>query len=218
MELFGKFVYDIKNGVYKFNVNRVITWRTEYGILRIVGDHMEGKNNEDVRGIEFKNFKLEYFPKNIEQFFPNLKILTINRCLLTTISKHDLTGLKQLRQLNMNGNFIRSLPNNLFENVSEIETVSFNRNRIEFIGPNIFDGLRNLSCVNLKMNPSIDACFKKNGELSLDQLKTIIEENCQPKVIEEFDEFFDCDDIQLFMDSFEIFEYSFAFRDFDISC
>lgn len=217
MELFGKFVIDNKNCVYKFNVNRVINWRVEYGILRIVGDHVEGKSNEDVDAISFSNFKIYQIPKNISQFFPNLKTLTMNSCSVKSISKHDLMGLKHLQQLNLTGNLLTNLPNNLFETTPNLESVSFYSNRIELIGPNIFDSMKHLKYVNLKMNTNIDECCKFNSVTTLDDLKKIIREECQPRLNDEIDDLFDFEDMKLFTDSF-LEEYSFSFKDFDSEC
>lgn len=184
MEIFGNFAFDERSSTYKFNVQRVITWQLDYSIARVVGDHQDDKTNEDVEAIAFSNFNLQQFPQNIGKFFPNLKVLTVNSCNLTSISKYDLMGLKELRQLTLNGNLISHLPNNLFENTQLIEFVSLYGNRVEFIGRNIFDSLKHLKYVNLKMNFTIDACFKDLYGVTLDQLKKIINKNCQPEILD----------------------------------
>jgi Leucine-rich repeat (LRR) protein len=187
--------------------------------LQVIGDHIGSRKNEDVEGISFNNLKIYQIPRNIHRFFSNLKTLTISSCGLKNISKQDFFGLKLLKHLTLNGNLIASLPNNLFENTPVIEAISMYGNKIELIGPNVFDSLKNLKYVNLKMNVNIDVCCKDYNGTSIEQLKTIINENCQPKVLVEISDFFDFEDIKIFDESHEILEdYSFLFEEFDISC
>jgi Leucine-rich repeat (LRR) protein len=188
MEIFGNFYSDKKSCNYKFNVYRIITWKLDVSVVRVIGEHEEGRSNADVESVKFSDFKLSQFPRNIGNYFPNLKVLTINNCTLTTVSKFDLMGLKQLKQLTLNGNSISVLPNNLFENTPALEFVSFYGNRIEFIGRNIFDSLHLLRYANLKMNLAIDVCFKDVCGISLNDLKKIIDEHCQPKLLFQIEE------------------------------
>lgn len=190
MELFGNFLLEEKTGVYKFVVCRVIVYKASpSGILRVVGDHLRDRGSKDVQAISFMGLRLERFPQGIEKFFPNLKILTINGCGLQSISKIDIFHLKHLSQLTLNGNFITSLPGDLFDGTSSVEIVSFYGNRIEFIGAEIFDSLRDLKYVNLKVNTNIDVCFKPTG-ISLEELKKVIKENCQSKRFNIIDHYF----------------------------
>lgn len=190
MEAIGTFEFDSKSCYYKFIATRVISRKVDFSVVRIVGEHLNDNTNEDVEAVSFSNFKLIEFPKNLGYFFPNLKYLSITNCGLTYIYKYDLMGLPHLKHVNLNGNSIKVLPNNLFENNSKLEAVSLYLNRIEFIGRNIFDSLDHLSYINLKMNASIDVCFKNSCGISFNQLRIIIERNCQPKLNCEIDEFF----------------------------
>jgi hypothetical protein len=195
MEIFGNFSFDTRSCNYKFDVYRVTTWKLDGNVVRVIGEHEEGRSNEDVEAVKFSDFKLSQFPRNIGKYFPNLKALTVNNCALINVSKFDLMGLKQLRQLTLNGNSISTLPNNLFENTPALEFVSFYGNRIEFIGRNIFDSLLHLRYVNLKVNLAIDVCFKNVCGISLKELKTIIDEHCQPKLLLRIEELI-ADDIE----------------------
>lgn len=217
MEIFGRFISDKKNGIYKFNVNRVITWSTDYELLRIVGDHVKGKENENVEALSFNKFKINQIPKNIDRFFPNLKKLTINNCAMKNISKNDLSGLIHLKQLTLNGNLLTHLPNNLFENTTAIETVSLHSNRIEFIGPNTFESLKHLKCVNLRMNVNIDACFKPRGGVTFEEMQKIIQDNCQDHLKDLID-YFDFENMLVFSSSFKgLDDYVFSLEDLEIN-
>lgn len=180
MELIGEFV-ELNNKPYKFNVKQVVNWKSYDGIVRTSGDHVQGKTNKDVETITFANLALGRFPKLLNCFFPNLKVVSVNSCGLKSITKDDLKGLTKLTQLILTGNRITSLPDDLFNFTPNVEVVSFYGNRIRFIGDKIFDQLKHLQYANFKLNSNIDACFKEgeNG-VSLHHLKKLIILNCKP--------------------------------------
>lgn len=191
MEIFGEFSFEATKNIYKFNVIRVINWKVDNKVLRIVGDHFEDKSNEDVDEVSFKDINIKRFPRRIDSFFPNLKALTINCCGLKSIKKSDLKGLSRLKQLTFNGNKISSLPDYLFESTPAIETISFYGNRIQFIGLNTLDMLRNLTYANFKMNVNIDVCYKTEGKgVTLQELQKIVSVDCQPKFDGDISNFF----------------------------
>lgn len=192
MELFGSFKFDERSKVYKFMVTRLVNWKTADNIvLRVIGDHLEDYTNDEVEAISFTDMQIDRFPRHIHRFFPNLKVVTMNSCGLRSITKLDLMGLKNLRQLTMNGNNIISLPGNLFDETPKIETLSFYGNKIEFIDSNIFNSLRGLKYANFKMNVSIDACYKSEGNgITLRDLMTIVREKCQPEVYDTIKNYF----------------------------
>lgn len=191
MELFGNFKFEESTKTYKFIVTRIVTWKADDGLVRIVGDHLEDCTNEDVEAISFKDIKMHRFPRQLHRFFPNLRVLTINSCGLKSIAKLDLLGLKNLRQLTMNGNGIISIPGNLFDETPKVETLSFYGNKIEFIDSNIFNTLHDLKYANFKMNVSIDACYKREGNgVSLRELMKIVHEKCQPERYDTIENYF----------------------------
>lgn len=182
MELFGQFKVEEKSNIYKYTVGRIIDWKTDEGVLRTVGEHVEEKENKDVEAVSLSGLRIGCFPLLIGKFFQNLTVLTMNGCGLQRISKDDLDGLKNLQQLTLNGNEISSLPNDLFEGTPKIEIISFYGNKIEFIGAKIFDCIPNCVYANFKMNVNLDDCFKLAGNgITLERLKLIIKEKCQRK-------------------------------------
>lgn len=182
MELFGDYKYEEKQNIYKYNVNRVISWKFDKKVMRVAGEHADDRTNDDVKAISFFDIKIDRFPRGIEAFFPNLKALTINSCGLKHIRKADLKGMTKLKQLTLNGNDISVLPEDLFDESPQINTISFYGNKIKFIGPDIFDSIPNLKYANFKMNANIDVCYKSHGNgISFDSLKTIVKGKHQPQ-------------------------------------
>lgn len=163
MELFGSFNFEEKNQIYKFIVLKVDNLKAGDGILGVVGDHIRDKTNKDVDAVSICNISLNHFPRLIGQFFPNLKILTVNSCGIKRITRFNFTGLANLEQLMMNGNKITTLPDGLFEDTPALEAVSFYGNKVKFIHSNIFNSLSYLKYANFKMNINIDACYKTTG-------------------------------------------------------
>ena len=137
MEFFGYFNFEEKTEIYKFNVIRVVNSKAGDGVLRVVGDHIADWTNKDVDAVLISNIGLNYFPRLIGQFFPNLKTLNVNSCGINRITRFDFTDLPNLEQLMMNGNKITALPDGVFEETPVLEAISFYGNRIEFIDPEV---------------------------------------------------------------------------------
>lgn len=192
MELFVTYKYEERSNVYKCNVTRVIKWKFGKGVLRVAGDHFEGKTNDDVEEVLFRDLKLENFPRLLNYFFPNLNAVTITNCDLQSVVKSDLHGLKHLKQLSLNGNKISSLHNDLFEDTPNVEIISFYGNRLEFIGQHLLDSLDHLQSANFKMNDNIDAGLNTYGSgVSLKCLKEIFKQKCQPTFTGKLENYFD---------------------------
>ncbi|CRK90086.1 CLUMA_CG003804, isoform A, partial [Clunio marinus] len=68
-------------------------------IQSITGTHLEGKSDEDVEAIRFKDTTVNYFPQGLNKIFPNLKTVEIDNCGLKSITQRDLVGLENIRKL-----------------------------------------------------------------------------------------------------------------------
>lgn len=78
MELFGEFIID-EEQLYKFDVKRVVNWKAGSEVFGVVGEHLEDITNQDVESVTFSSMNVHRFPRGIGGFFPNLKVLTIDR-------------------------------------------------------------------------------------------------------------------------------------------
>jgi len=183
MDIFCEFHSNSKRGfeAYVCEVTEIEKFDTTGTILGFFGKHIDGKCNDDVEAFIIREIKLHCFPCGLTKIFPNLKYLSVNSCGLKRINKFDLREYSKLRQLNLNGNRLTILPEDLFKFTQQLETISFYGNQIEFIGLKLLDPLEHLMHANFKMNITIDACYKTIGRgQSLDKLKRIIKQRCQP--------------------------------------
>lgn len=131
-----------------------------------------------ITDVIFFNGNMPTFPRELSEFFPNLKFIFIYDCNMTTMSKDDLKGFNKLEKLMINHNKIKFLPGNLFDYTPDILEISFVDNKITKVGPEIFDNLKNLEEADFGRNSRINYRYQK-GRTSLEKLKRIIRSNCK---------------------------------------
>lgn len=155
----------------------------DHEIKRIKGIHKEGKSDKDVELVWFVNTKVNYFPRGLQNHFPNLNHLTIYSSGIKEISKNDFKGLEELVTLQIENSQLTSLPDDLFTEMANLEIVSFLENQIELTSSELLKPLlgREDVEVDLRDNKNIDACYwpRKFGSLgSLEELIKLIDEKC----------------------------------------
>jgi hypothetical protein len=122
--------------------------------LIFLGTHIEGKTNEDVTSINFKNCVIKKVPQGLTKIFPNLRTLKIFGCGLSEICKADLAEYKKLIEIRMRGNKLQYLPGDLFEGFENLKAISFGRNELKVVEPNLLDGLLKLEAIDFMENPN----------------------------------------------------------------
>lgn len=174
MKLHCEFSFNQKTLVYKCTVSKISGELNNK--LHLVGTHVNDKSMKDVTAIQIQCIELKTFPSYLAAINPLIEILSINSCGIEQVSKYDLIGFKNLKQLSLNGNELTILPEDLFEYSPKLEYLSLYGNRIEQIGTNLLQPLRNIEYVNLKMNTNIDECYKRGNEFqTLDEMETIFD-------------------------------------------
>lgn len=141
-------------------------------------NHLRGKNDSDVQGLLIQYQKVEFFPGNIESFFPNLITLSLYQSKLKKITGNDLMPFPKLLRINFYGNLIEELPSNLFQNNPNIQDIIFGHNSIRHIGPNVFSPLDNLMYAEFYENPCID--MEANNKEAIVELLYKISVYCPP--------------------------------------
>lgn len=119
------------DGYYNCDVVNIAKNSSSSSAIAITGNHLQGKTNADVQRFRLYSQHLEVFPRNLHENFPNLRSLWINGCGLKKISKTDLIGLENLEELNLDGNNLTSLPNDLFTGMKKLAQIYFNNNKLE---------------------------------------------------------------------------------------
>jgi cell division protein FtsB len=103
--------------------------------------------------------------------------LALIDCNLTSISRENLLGLANLKELYLTKNLIEKLPTGLFEPTPKLEVISFRFNKIKEIDADILKPLKDLKCFDLRDNISIDVEYdviNNEGNATLVQLKKAI--------------------------------------------
>jgi Leucine-rich repeat (LRR) protein len=180
--------------LYTCNITDVSITEPGTEIKAFIGNHQQGKTNNDVTAISFEDSPVHFFPRNLHNIFPNLLALQIDDCDLKIITRRDLVGLKNLERLTMLSNQLRSLPSDLFIGFGNLKYIWFGDNKLEFLSSKLLEPIlgNQLERVNFKGNTKINAFYEpgeKGSVASLQELMKIIDQNCEPpkdKLKEEF--------------------------------
>ena len=185
MEIFCE--YNVWADPYTCSVISVAVKNPCAEIEAIHGNHRKGKTDADIRQIYFQKDILNFIPKGVNIFFPNLTILDMGNCRLKEICRKDLTGLDHLEHLLLSKNRLTSLPDDLFMNTKKLIRISFFANEIEFMSSNLFKPIikNKFEFVDFQKNAKIDAFYRPRvpgSETSINDLLQIIDSNCcKPK-------------------------------------
>ncbi|KAL7012431.1 hypothetical protein ACKWTF_014849 [Chironomus riparius] len=127
-------------------------------INSVSGSHLSGKSNADVTCFysSDSSYVIEYFPRNLDNIFTNLKIIFIYDGRLKEIQQSDLRPFTKLVYLNLYQNDIEFLEDGLFAYNPELKFVSLSYNKIIHIGSQVFDNLNKLTWLWLLGNTCID--------------------------------------------------------------
>lgn len=160
---------------YTCVVTSALITKPETVVQSIEGDHIEGKSNRDVEAIAFRDAKVEYFPRGLNTVFPHLKSCFIRNCSLKKITKQDLVGLENLTSLGIVSCKVKSLPDDLLENMKQLKHISFEDNQIERLSSRVFQPVleNNLALIELRKNKIIDDFYGKTHPKSSDSVESI---------------------------------------------
>jgi Leucine-rich repeat (LRR) protein len=152
-------------------------------IKAFVGEHDEGKTNNDVEMISFEDTVVEYIPRSLHKIFPIFKVLQIENCGLKQITRKDFKGLENLEILFLDKCKLRSLPADLFEGMVKLKEISLYKNQLEILSSKMLESVagNELEKVNFRGNTKINAFYQPGEEesvASLQELMDIIDSNC----------------------------------------
>lgn len=125
------------------------------------------KTNDDVFGFRADNKTIEYFPRGLEKFFKNLRLIEIYYCPIKEIYQSDLKSLSKLNYLNIYESDIEVLEEGLFDFNPELIVLGINGHKLIHIDPNVLDPLTNLMYFWFGFVP----CFHENISNSKGHIK-----------------------------------------------
>jgi hypothetical protein len=163
---------------YNCSINQASITKEGMTISPIVGEHEQSKSNQDVESVNFFRTTVEYFPRGLVNYFPNLKALDIENCGLKMICREDLEGLENLEILVLRNNKLRSLPTDLFIGMKKLRVINCYNNMLECLSPKLLEPLvGHLEVVDFRNNTNIDKRFEMlRSALELEKLMLAIKE------------------------------------------
>lgn len=134
-------------------------------LTAVNGTHMSGKSNRDVQFLFITSERgLTFFPRNIDNFFPNLIAIGFQYCNISSLNGDELNAFNNLTWMALsNQPVLERIPGNFFANTPQMKTIFVYQNPIKYIGEGLLDSLEFLNyahfgnnyCVNISAeNPS----------------------------------------------------------------
>lgn len=116
---------------------------------------------------------INYMPKGLDKFFPNLELIQIYNSKLKSIVKSDLASFSTSKTLFLPFNEIETLSSNLLSNNLQLYSIDLNSNKLATIGEKTFETLAKLEQLNVSNNLCIDShtMTKEDIPALLDELK-----------------------------------------------
>ena len=88
----------------------------------------------DFESVVIEGNIVNYMPKGLAKFFPQLISLRIFNSQLREVHQEDFASLRSLTYLNFDNNLLEMLDGDLFEFNLELQEIDFNSNQIKHIG------------------------------------------------------------------------------------
>lgn len=150
----------------------------------ITGDHevvtsINGKTEalNDVVVLSVEDQTLNYFPKNLDKFFPSLKGIKVLNTGLKSIKQENLKPFPKLSHLALFGGDLEKLDNDLFAYNPNLQWLALDDNKLNFIGDNLLTHLEKLKKVSLYNNRCINKKAWKRDDV--EDIVEVIRTNCQ---------------------------------------
>lgn len=148
-------------------------------VTNVSQNHLQGKTNNDVTFLGIRRQDLEFFPKDIEKFFPNLKAIDVGFSEIKKITKDDLGKFPNLRYIDFYKNELTELDDDLFDATPNLQLINFGNNKIQKVGQNTFKPLETLQKLFFHSGSS---CVREYAEFRERVIKLIakISVSCPP--------------------------------------
>jgi len=144
----------------------------------ITGNHKaDGYDKTHVQALKIVDQNIPSLPKEIERFFPNLKVLYVYNSQLKTISKEDLKPFPGLRHLVIWNNKLEALDGDLFAKNPNLEYIDLDGNKIKNVGSGLLNSLSSLKYVYFDSNTCIS---RRSSGSDIESFKQDLVVKCPP--------------------------------------
>lgn len=158
-----------------------ITTSSYRRVNQVFGTHLDDLSNEHVKFIEILSHEVNYFPHNLESFFPDLKCILLIFSELREIRLADLKPFKSLTHLMLYGNNIEAIEKNLFRYNPDVEHIELWNNTIHEIEVGAFSKLDLLSYLDVSLNNCTEKDDAAVGRDDVQELIKKVEGKCNEK-------------------------------------
>lgn len=113
--------------------------------------------NADVKSLSVtKQPLVNWIPREIEKFFPDLTSIYFSESNITTISADDLKPFLNLLKLYLPNNKLVTLDGDLFQYTRKLQVVWIQINSLQHVGHDLLTGLNDLTMAYFHSNPCIN--------------------------------------------------------------
>lgn len=148
-------------------------------VTSIKGDHLDGRKNSDVNSFRvYHSSLLRAIPQGLENFFPNLTMISVVKTRLSSITQSTLKPLTELTVLDLTMNKIRVLESGLFKFNTKLTDVYFGNNPLNAIAGDILEPLVSLKVADFSNNLCINMA-NFDDRHSLEDIRKEIVAKCQ---------------------------------------
>lgn len=133
------------------------------------GSHMSGKTNNHVGYLEIDQVSsLKYFPKRINNFFPNLYAIQISNCNITMLQDNELDAFRSLNWLKLSGHpHLERIPGSLFANTPNLQYLFLESNNIKYVAEGSFGAISKLTYAYFMYNFCVNIGVSSNSQMPL---------------------------------------------------
>ncbi|XP_078055898.1 leucine-rich repeat-containing protein 20 [Mustelus asterias] len=119
-------------------------------VARIVNETVEeGRNSLDLSNCKLTTFPVALF-KLMRDVVANIQFISLENNELKFISSDFMTNFNQLRELNLAGNFLKQLPDEI-KDLTHLTSINLARNKFS-VFPHQLTALTTLEAINLEAN------------------------------------------------------------------
>ncbi|CAG9811680.1 unnamed protein product [Chironomus riparius] len=149
----------------------IIDSQNQVQIETLKNSHISGKSDDDDIYFHISTKSIQYFPRGLEKFYKNLKGIVIWHTQLKEIHQEDLKKYPKLNFLNLSGNKIEIIQDDLFDFNPDL--IVFENMKLIHIGATTFDSLTKLSTFYLGGNPCTNESSLKDRTATLKVISSL---------------------------------------------
>lgn len=147
-----------------------IVSKSERNVTWISGSHQAGKGNGNVQSLRINTKIMNYLPRNIEEFFPNLEAIQVWHTNLVEVTVDDFKPFgEKLIRVHFDHVEVAVVEADLFKFNPNLEFISFYFSKVRHVDNGAFANLNRLTTLYFESNPCINAnaVNDRTGVLSL---------------------------------------------------